>query len=71
MKIKKIVTQKFFLERMGIIERAKILEKNMTFKQKDYMSSTLMRLLHKELMGDLFKVIFAFKSKNSNFLGFK
>ena len=71
LKIKKIVTQKFFLERMGLIERAKILEKNMTFKQKDYMSSTLMRLLHKELMGDLFKVIFAFKSKNSNFLGFK
>ena len=71
LKVKKIVSQKFFLEKMGIIERAKILEKNMTFKQRDYMSSTLMRLLQKELMGDLFKVIFAFKSKNSNFLGFK
>ena len=71
LKVKEIVSQKFFLEKMGIIERAKILEKNMTFKQKDYMSSTLMRLLHKELMGDLFKVIFAFKSKNGNFLGFK
>ena len=56
---------------MGIIERAKVLEKNMTVKQKDYMSLTLKRLLHKELMGGLFKVIFAFKSKNSNFLGFK
>ncbi len=71
LKVKDIVTQKFFLEKMGIIERAKILEKNMTFKQKDYMSLTLMRLLQKELMGGLFKVIFAFKSKKSNFLGFK
>ena len=71
LKVKEIVSQKFFLEKMGIIERAKVLEKSMTFKQKDYMSSTLRRLLHKELMGGLFKVIFAFKSKNGNFLGFK
>ena len=56
---------------MGIIERTRVLEKNMTLKQKDYMSFTLKRLLHKELMGNLFKVIFAFKSQNSNFLGFK
>ena len=27
LKVKKIVSQKFFLEKMGIIERAKILEK--------------------------------------------
>ena len=71
LKVKNIVNQKFFLERMGIIERAKILEKNMTLKQKNYMSHTLRRILHKELMGELFKVIFAFKSKNNNFLGFK
>ncbi len=71
LKVKKVVSQKFFLEKMGIIERAKILEKKMTEKQKDYMSSTLIRLLHKELMGDLFKVIFAFKSKKNNFLGFE
>ena len=71
LKVKKIVSQKFFLEKMGIISRAKILEKNMTSKQKDYMSLTLRRLLHKESMGQLFKVIFAFKAKNDNFLGFK
>ena len=56
---------------MGIIQRAKILEKKMTQKQKEYMSLTLMRLLHKNLMGGLFKVIFAFKSKKNNFLGFE
>ena len=71
LKVKKIVSQKFFLEKMGIISRAKILEKNMTSKQKDYMSLTLRRLLHKDSMGQLFKVIFAFKAKNDNFLGFK
>ena len=71
LKVKKIVSQKFFLEKMGIIQRAKILEKKMTQKQKDYMSATLMRLLHKDQMGDLFKVIFAFKSKKNNFLGFE
>ena len=70
LKVKNIVSQKFFLEKMGIIERAKILEKRMNDKQKDYMNLTLFRLLHKELMGDLFKVIFAYKNKNKNFLGF-
>ena len=71
LKVKKIVSQKFFLEKMGIIERAKILEKNMNIKQLDYMSLTLKRLLHKDLMGSLFKVIFAFKNKRNDFLGFE
>ena len=71
LKVKKIVSQKFFLEKMGIIQRAKILEKKMTQKQEEYMSLTLMRLLHKDLMGGLFKVIFAFKSKKNNYLGFE
>ena len=56
---------------MGIIERAQILEKNMNVEELDYMSLTLKRLLHKDLMGSLFKVIFAFKSKRNDFLGFE
>ena len=71
LKVKNIVSQKFFLETMGILERAKILEKNMNSKQKNNMFFTLKRLLHKDLMGELFKVIFAFESKKNNFLGFK
>ncbi len=71
LKVKKIVNQKFFLERMGIIERAKILKKKMTQNEKEQMDTTLMRLLHPRLMGDLFKVIFAYKSEKNNFLGFK
>ena len=69
--VKKIVTQKFFLERMGIIERAKILEKKMNVKQKKYMLTTLSRLLNKNSMGELFKVIFAYKSHNKKFFGFE
>ena len=71
LKVKEIVSQKFFLERMGIIERANILKEKMNRTELDYMSSTLKRLLDKELMGELFKVIFAYKSKENNFLGFK
>ncbi len=71
LKVKNVVSQKFFLEKMGIIQRAKILEKKMTKNQEEYMSSTLIRLLHKDFMGSLFKVIFAFKSKKNNFLGFE
>ena len=51
--------------------KPKILEKKMTTKQKEYMYITLMRLLRRELMGELFKVIFAFKSEKNDFLGFK
>ncbi len=69
--VKKVVTQKFFLERMGIIERAKILEKKMNKKQKKYLITTLSRLLNKNSMGELFKVIFAYKSHNKKFFGFE
>ena len=71
LKVKKIVTQKFFLERMGIIERAQILEKKMTNKQQRYMSHTLARLLEEKQMGKLFKVIFGYKNKNDDYFGFK
>ena len=56
---------------MGILDRASVLKKKMSIKEKERLSLTLMRLLHKKLMGDLFKVIFAYKSNKNNFLGFK
>ena len=70
LKVKNIVTQKFFLETMGIIERAKIIEKKMNDRQRKSMFITLKRLLHKDSMGELFKVIFSYSSKKNNFLGF-
>ena len=70
LKIKKIVTQSFFLKRMGIIERAHILEKKMSNKQKKYMTGTLDRLLEQKQMGSLFKVMFIKNQKNKFCLGF-
>ena len=71
LKVKKIVTQKFFLERMGIIERANNLSQKMSFKEQSNLYLRLKRLLDKKLMGNLFKVIFTYKSKKDNFLGFE
>ncbi len=71
LKVKKVVTQKFFLEKMGIIERANILSKKMSFKEQSNLYLRLKRLLDTKLMGNLFKVIFAYKSKKDNFLGFE
>ncbi len=71
LKVKKVVTQRFFLERMGIVERAQILQKKKTNKEQIYMKETLSRLLEKKQMGSLFKVIFGYKNKNNNFFGFE
>ena len=67
---KNIVNQNKFLKKMGILERANILSKKMTFKEKANMFFRIKRLLDPNEMGDLFKVIFSQK-KNKNFsLGF-
>jgi NADH dehydrogenase [ubiquinone] 1 alpha subcomplex assembly factor 7 len=71
LKVKKIVTQKFFLEKMGIIQRADNISKNMNFNEQANLYLRLKRLLDKKLMGDLFKVIFTYNFKKDNFLGFK
>tara|TARA_B100000029_G_scaffold337134_1_gene329279 strand:+ start:387 stop:1451 length:1065 start_codon:yes stop_codon:yes gene_type:complete len=68
--VKKIINQSEFLKKIGILERANILSKKMTFKEKANMFYRLKRLLDPMEMGSLFKVIFAQK-KNKNFsLGF-
>ncbi len=69
--VKKIITQKKFLENMGIIERANILSKKMKFREQSNLYLRLKRLLSPQYMGDLFKVILAYKFKKSNFVGFK
>jgi NADH dehydrogenase [ubiquinone] 1 alpha subcomplex assembly factor 7 len=71
LKVEKIVTQKFFLEKMGIIERANNLSQKMNFKEQSSLYLRLKRLLDTKLMGNLFKVIFTYKFKKDNFLGFK
>ena len=71
LKVKKVVTQKFFLEKMGIIERANSLSQKMSFKEQSNLYLRLKRLLDLKLMGNLFKVIFTYKFKKDNFLGFE
>ena len=71
LKIKKSISQKKFLENMGIIERAKILSKKMKFTEQSDLYLRLKRLLGPRYMGELFKVILAYKFDNNNFLGFK
>ena len=59
--VKKIINQNEFLKKIGILERANILSKKMTFREKANMFYRLKRLLNSNEMGDLFKVIFAKK----------
>jgi len=69
--LNEIVEQNFFLKKMGISERAEILSRKMTFKEKSDLYYRLERLLSEKKMGSLFKVLFA-NSENLKFnLGFK
>ena len=70
LKVEKITTQSKFLKKLGIIERANIVSKNLNFRQKADVFYRLKRLLHSKEMGSIFKVMFA-KNKNNKFsLGF-
>ena len=68
--MKKITNQSEFLKRIGILERANILSKKMTFKQKANLFYRMKKLLDYNEMGDLFKVIFAQKKEGKFSLGF-
>ena len=70
LKVKNVVTQKQFLEKMGILERAQIMSSKMKFREQTDLYLRLKRLLGSKYMGDLFKVIMAYKFNNNNFAGF-
>ena len=71
MKIKNVITQRQFLKSMGILERAEIVAKKMKFREQSDLYLRIKRLLSPNSMGNLFKVILAYKSNKSKFLGFK
>ncbi len=71
LKIKNLISQKEFLENMGIIERANIIAKRMRFTEQSDLYFRIQRLLSPRYMGELFKVILAYKFDNNNFAGFK
>ncbi len=68
--VKKITAQNEFLKKIGILERANILSKKMTFKEKANMFYRLKRLMDCREMGSLFKVLFAQKKGRKFSLGF-
>tara|TARA_Y100000590_G_scaffold56139_1_gene58848 strand:+ start:817 stop:1881 length:1065 start_codon:yes stop_codon:yes gene_type:complete len=68
--VEKITNQNEFLKKIGILERANILSKKMTFKEKANMFYRLKRLLDAKEMGNLFKVMFAQKKGKNFSLGF-
>jgi cyclopropane-fatty-acyl-phospholipid synthase len=71
LKVKNVITQKQFLEKMGILERAQLISNKMKFKEQSDLYFRLKRLLGSNYMGNLFKVIMAYKFNNNNFAGFK
>ncbi len=70
LEVKRIINQNEFLLKMGILERANILSKNMTFIKKANMYYRLKKLLNENEMGSLFKVLFAQKKDGKFSLGF-
>jgi NADH dehydrogenase [ubiquinone] 1 alpha subcomplex assembly factor 7 len=70
LKVNDIVTQEFFLKRMGIMNRAEAVAKRMNFKEKSDLYFRIQRLVGSKQMGELFKFLFAFKLKDKFSLGF-
>ena len=71
LKLKNIISQRQFLINMGIIQRAKIVAKKMKFSEQSDLYLRIKRLLSPKSMGNLFKVILAYKFDKNNFAGFK
>ena len=68
--LNQVVSQSFFLKKIGILHRAEMLSNKMSFSAKANLYSRLRRLLDSRYMGNLFKVIFAHKNKKEFMLGF-
>ena len=63
-------TQNKFLTKLGILDRAEILSKNMPFSEKADIYFRIKRLIDEKQMGHLFKVMFITNRKNRFKLGF-
>ena len=63
-------TQKKFLTKLGILDRAEILSQNMPFSKKADIYFRIKRLIDEGQMGHLFKVMFITNLKNKFNLGF-
>jgi cyclopropane-fatty-acyl-phospholipid synthase len=71
MKVIKKTNQKHFLKNLGILKRAEILSKNLPFSKKADIYFRVKRLIDKNSMGVLFKVLFATNKDTKFNIGFK
>jgi cyclopropane-fatty-acyl-phospholipid synthase len=71
LKISGFTSQKNFLSNLGILQRAEILSKNLTFSKKADIYYRIKRLIDKDSMGELFKVMLASNKQNKFQTGFK
>ena len=71
LKVVGITSQKNFLTKLGIMQRAEILAKNLKFSKKADIYYRLNRLIDNKFMGDLFKVMFVTKKNNKFKIGFE
>ena len=70
-KVNSIFTnQKNFLTNMGIVERAEIISKNVSFSKKADLFYRIRRLIDEKQMGELFKVMLIKKKENKFNTGF-
>ena len=70
LKVVGLTSQRNFLTKLGILERAEILAKNLQFSKKTDIYYRIKRLIDRNFMGELFKVMFV-TGKNIKFkLGF-
>ena len=70
LKVNGICTQRNFLIKLGIIKRAEIISKNVTFSEKANIYYRLKRLIDNNQMGEIFKVMFVSNKKINFNLGF-
>ena len=66
-----VSNQKKFLTSMGILQRAEIISKNISFSKKTDLFYRIRRLIDEKQMGELFKVMLIKKKKNKFKTGFE
>ena len=71
LKVAGLTNQKSFLTKLGIMQRAEIIARNLKFSKKADIYYRLNRLIDNKLMGDLFKVMFITKKNNKFKIGFE
>ena len=70
LKVSGLSTQRNFLIKLGILERAEIISKNLPFLMKANIYYRLKRLIDSKQMGEIFKVMFISNRKINFKLGF-